>query len=207
MVRTLRTTLWRTTWPIWNRLEEAGRRVSIAFGRHVRNAAWCHRLHERQQWSASEADTGVAGDSSGPAGANSGRRDTGAGCPVEFPVKVTAERLAYPVDHPGYAAAMPTICYVSMDAAAAAQYAAAAIATATPAAAQSAPAPVATAAPAPAAAAASGLGPVQTVQAYYQALEHRSSSLILQALTSASSRSSRLCCQFKSRREATGSTT
>jgi len=49
----------------------------------------------------------------------------GNGCPVEFPIKVTAQKLAYNVDHPGYGDAVPTICYANMDAAARAEYAAA----------------------------------------------------------------------------------
>jgi len=41
----------------------------------------------------------------------------GGGCPEEFPVKVTANRQFYTTDHPAYAAAAATTCFVTAQAA------------------------------------------------------------------------------------------
>lgn len=41
----------------------------------------------------------------------------GAGCPVDFPVKVTAAKQAYDTDHPAYATAIPVSCYTNINAA------------------------------------------------------------------------------------------
>jgi hypothetical protein len=41
----------------------------------------------------------------------------GGGCPVDQPVRATAQKLAYATDHPGYAGAQPLACFVTVDAA------------------------------------------------------------------------------------------
>lgn len=46
----------------------------------------------------------------------------GSGCPVEFPVKVTARGNAYPTTSRQYAAALPVVCYPSLTAASVAGY-------------------------------------------------------------------------------------